>query len=238
MAGRTEHKGWGLLLDLGRSLLNFVYPPLCLSCEARLQWSETTLCLSCASSLPLYDNQHSLADERLFASPLFGSLSSLYKYHRGDKVQRILHLYKYHHYLAFADFVLRQFIERKLFEGKEYDLILAIPLSKARKRKRGYNQALVFAERLAKHFGAEASDEYILRPQHSESQTSLTGFARRLSSQKLFEPNPHRQLDLKNKRILVVDDILTTGSTMLSYLDTLERLGVTTVDVCTIAVAM
>lgn len=225
-----------LLEQVWEGFLDLLYPRLCASCRVRLCKVELALCCSCASRLGEYQADDS--EERLWASPIFRHLYSLYVFRKGSVCQRLVHSYKYHHNWSVAKLVgKRTEIKYDSWRHVGYDMVLAIPLSPRRKAERGYNQALLIAREIAKWLGIEASDSYIRRKRDNVSHTQLRGIERRLKTQGLFEPNPKYNIDWKAKRILLVDDILTTGSTLLAYLDVLELLGAKEVDVFTIAVA-
>lgn len=123
-------------------------------------------------------------------------------------------------------------------EGKAYDMVLAVPINPKQLLERGYNQALVVGQELAKGWGITVSDKLILRKARSQSQTRQTGQERRLNARQMFSLNPKASAALRGKRILLVDDVLTTGSTLLALLDLLEAEQVQSVDVLTIAVTI
>lgn len=227
------------LESLYEGLLSLIYPRLCVVCGEALQSGEIALCLACASELPLCTPYRPTGEERLWASPLMGGLYSVYTYQRGSLSQKLLYGYKYRHQLSVARLALER--AKALYpelERGSYDYILAIPLGRKRLHERGYNQALVWAEELAGWLGGKASDHYILRVGSEQAQKGRQSLARRLASRDLFAPNPKQSLPWHSARILVVDDILTTGATLGAYLDTLEGLGVRRVDVFTMAITI
>lgn len=219
--------------------LNWIYPKLCVVCRSTLQSGELAICPYCSVDLPYSRGIMAKAQERLWVSPIFGDLYSVYAYNKGGSIQALMKAYKYHNRREIAELALERakFIYPQL--SRNYDLILAIPLKPEREIKRGYNQALIWAKALASWLGGEASDEYIIRIKQEYSQTQLTGLERRLSYQdKIFALNEKFALNWQEQRVLVVDDILTTGSTLTAYLDILECLGVKRADVFTMAVTI
>ncbi|MDY5858029.1 MAG: phosphoribosyltransferase family protein [Porphyromonas sp.] len=228
--------------DIGRHILRHLVelalPSLCPACGDRLQAGELGLCSYCARQLSPYRPVLHYAEERLWSSRIFGQHYSVYAYRMGGIEQRMIHAFKYHHHYAVARLISERARVSLPLAEQGYDLILAIPLSRERFAKRGYNQALVLARYLAEWLGCEASDKHIIRPRHSKSHARLSGIERRMDSAELFEPNPKRTTDWPQRRILVVDDVLTTGATMLCYLNILERLGARNVDVFTATTAV
>ena len=103
-----------------------------------------------------------------------------------------------------------QLMKSELF--KNIDLIVPVPLHKKRLRERGYNQSLCFAEGLATKLNATVEDNNLVRTVATKTQTHKSRFARFENMQEVFMvKDPDR---LKNKHILLVDDIITTGSTL------------------------
>ncbi len=217
-------------------LLDLVYPRLCALCRARLQGGEHGVCTSCIRPLPLYKAELYHADERLYACPAFGHLYSVFVYRRGADVQRLVHAYKYRGYREVADLVAEMLTRCYDLSGT-YDLILAVPLDKERLRTRGYNQALLIARALARHLGIPATDALVLRPAPTETQTQLGKLARMANVQGAFVLAPNARARLTGRRILLVDDVLTTGATLSAIMMLLESAGVVSIDVATAAVA-
>jgi ComF family protein len=95
---------------------------------------------------------------------------------------------------------------------KTVDYIIPVPLHKKRMRKRGYNQSACFAEGLAAKLNAAVEIDNLVRVRATETQTHKSRFARFQNMQEVFAvKNPER---LKDKHILLVDDVITTGSTL------------------------
>ena len=150
-----------------------------------------------------------------------------------------------HHrgYAEVADFIVRT----ALTEGRlqpavgSIDFILPVPIEDTRLEKRGYNQAALLAQALSTHYyHVPCREDFLLRHRKSHSQTTLHREERMENARKAFYLTPRRELldELKGKRILLVDDILTTGSTLLSLCDLLESCGVREVHVFVSAVAL
>jgi len=93
----------------------------------------------------------------------------------------------------------------------DIDLIVPIPLSRARIRQRGYNQAALIALNVALKMGIPYSDHAVKRVKHTETQISLDVNKRFMNLMDAFYANP---ATLINKKVLVIDDVVTTGATM------------------------
>lgn len=228
-----------LSLDLALDLL---YPRPCAICGRRLALSERCLCLECASRLPRYHEEHTCASERLLGSPLIRSLSALSIYHHDEDSHRLITALKYSGYRELAPFIVRT----ALSEGRlrpqrgDIDLILPVPIEPQRLAYRGYNQAMLLAEALAVYYGCPARADYLGRYRGSHSQTTLHRQQRMLNAQRAFYLTKAalQQGVLQGQRVLLVDDLLTTGSTLHALCDLLEEAGVAEVHVFVAAVAI
>lgn len=232
----TQHTSSSLISYIhciGKMLSDLVYPPLCAVCHTRLNACELAVCSHCGSKLSLYYPERYRAEERLFASSIFRNYYSLYTYRRASMEQCLMQAYKYGANHTIGNFIVERARLSLSLTPKSYDLILAIPLSRERLSQRGFNQSLLLAERLGEYLLAEASDKYIIRKENTDSHTTLTGLDRRLASEALFIPNPKHSIVWTDMRVLVVDDVLTTGATLISFLSLLEDLGVASADVFT-----
>jgi len=161
---------------------------------------------------------------------------------RLDKMMnKLIIALKYRGYGEVANFVVRTAItEGQLVpQPGDIDLILPVPIEGTRLEARGYNQATLLGEALARHYGVPCSEGYLLRHRGSHSQTALDRDARRENAQAAFylTDKTERLQELRGKRLLLVDDLVTTGSTLLALTDLLEQCGVSEVHVFVAAVA-
>lgn len=226
------------LRRLATQLLDYIFPRFCPGCRDRLSYMERYLCPRCAMSLERYTPATDRAYERLYGSPLFGELYSSFVYRRGGTVQRLIYAFKYYNQRELAAFI----VHRSLLEGRlpigRYDAIIPVPISTSKLRLRGYNQSLLLSRELFRVLGVEVWDQLVRRRPHSSSQTKLHKLERSENARKSFFLQAKGHDALKGKTILLVDDILTTGATLISICDLLEGAGVAKVDVYVAAVAM
>lgn len=231
-----------VLLPMRDYLLDLVYARGCAICGARLGSAERCLCLECAANLPRYHEAHTLASERLLGSPLVRSLSALTTYHHDMGSHYLITSLKYEGYTELASFIVRTaWTEGRLIpKPGTIDFIMPVPIEPKRYEKRGYNQAMLLAEALAEYYHCPATDRYLKRQRGSSSQTKLRRRERMENAASAFSLSPYasKHNDLRAKRILLVDDLLTTGSTLLSVCDQLEALGVAEVHIFVAAVAI
>lgn len=224
-------------LGIIKTLRNLVYPSLCPLCALPLGGETSGVCLSCLSQLPIYHAEATAGHERLNGIQYFGHLYAALDYHKGGCTQRLMHEYKYHGRVEIADLLADILVSAYSDWGGGYDYLLAVPMTRMRLAERGYNQALLLAEALAHRLGGQASDRHIIRPIEGMKQSALDKYERLGNVMNTLVLNPHKSHELTGARLLIVDDILTSGATAMAMLDALAPLRPTQVDVCVGCVA-
>ena len=116
--------------------------------------------------------------------------------------------------------------------GLEAEVLVPVPLGKARLRERGYNQAALLAEGMAAWMDADVQPDWLRRIRHTEQQALLGALQRRANVYGAFEA----EAAVEGKRICLVDDVVTTGCTVRACADALEAKGAS-VWVCTVCQA-
>ncbi len=119
--------------------------------------------------------------------------------------------------------------------GEEYDLIIPVPLHKSKFRKRGYNQSDGIAKGLSEVLNLPFSDKVLIRSHKSQSQTSKGRIERWKNVENIFEVK--KPGEVKDKRILLVDDVLTTGATLEACATAVVKAGCADVGIVTLAAA-
>lgn len=218
-------------------LVELVFPRPCAVCHEVLSYNEVAICRYCQLELAYYYPEVVRAEERLWSTPLFRSLQALYSYAEGGAVQRLIHSYKYDSYLEVVRFVLKEAARRLPLLGLDVDYIIPIPISQDRLQQRGYNQSLLLAKALGELLNKPLCGDVICRKKGSYTQTRLTREERRQNAREAFFINPKANSSLEGARVLLVDDVLTTGSTLLAVSDLLEIKGASAIDYFVIAVA-
>ena len=187
-----------------RWILDLVYPPRCMICHAILPSSRNPVCSRCLDNLPEYDG----ADPHVrFADRCAATF--FYK----DDLKESFHRFKFggrQFYAAQYGKWMAGTIRDKL--SGQYDLLTWAPVSKKRRKSRGYDQSELLARETAKHLQAEAV--CTLR-KHSDTRanSSLTDAAQRAANVSgVYEPVDAARF--AGKRILLIDDIVTTGATL------------------------
>lgn len=143
-------------------------------------------------------------------------------YYTGKVRDAVLDL-KFNNFHAYGELLSRLMCD--LLSGmphlSEFDLVVPVPLSKKRFIERGYNQAALIAKPFAEFFGVDYSENTLYKIRETKRQSRLSNKERLTNVQGAFEA----RADLTDKRILLVDDIFTTGSTMSACADALKQKG-------------
>jgi ComF family protein len=222
--------------------LTLLFPEYCYACERSLARGETIICTNCRLKLP-YTNVHlqDPADNKLSARffgkvPVQHTLAYLY-FNRAGRVQRLLHALKYRGVQEVGE-TLGNWYGHNLREAGyagNFDLIITVPLHPRKKRQRGYNQTDSFARGLANALELPWSGLALKRTQYTSSQTRKSRPERWANVEHVFQvPKPEI---IKDQRLLLVDDVITTGATLEACALTLLNAGCRNVSVCTIAAA-
>ncbi|MDP1726114.1 MAG: phosphoribosyltransferase family protein [Bacteroidota bacterium] len=223
-----------------QSLLHLFYPNLCVTCNKSLVGAEKHICLGCRLKLP-ETNFHLEIENKVEKTfwgriPVERAFAFLY-FNKAGLTQQLLHQLKYKGNEELADFLGVIYGERllKTVENHKIDAIVAVPLHSSKQRKRGYNQSLAFANGLAKTLKLENYSNVIVRKKATETQTKKTRLERWQNVNSIFEVlEPER---LKNKHLLLVDDVITTGATLESCAKAIQYQSNCLVSIASIAYA-
>ncbi len=221
-------------------LIDIIYPKTCEACGEPLLGGEKLICTQCLVSLPR-TNTHLVPDElmeRRFWGKINVSNTMAYvRFSKKSKVQRLLHQLKYKNKPELGVF-LGELYGKDLKEAgfdKNIDLIIGVPLHSEKEKQRGYNQANCIAEGLSKALEVPYSTTIARKVISTDTQTKKSRFERFMNVKDAFEITDKE--NIKNKHIAVVDDVLTTGSTIESFAKVLLENGCAGITVITIAVA-
>lgn len=196
------------------------------------------MCTYCLFHLPK-TNYHLYADNpvvKLFwgRANVF-SASSLYTFSKGSRVQHLIHQLKYRGKkeigTSLGKYYGKELKAAPMFSSAE--IILPVPLHSQKLKKRGYNQSESFAQGIAESMGAESLNDILIRTYASETQTKKSRFARWKNVEEIFKiTSPEK---IKGKHVLLVDDVVTTGSTLDACTQKILEVPDTKVSVVTIA---
>lgn len=196
--------------------LQFITEPKCTICCNPFEFSpagENLICASCLADPPHYDK----------AIVIF----------RYDKlISKIVSDFKYRDQTFVAKKLARLLRNHAQKEIAEADFIVPVPLHKKKLRKRQFNQSVLLCRELSK---TKLSADFLLRIKNTTAQVSLKKRQRQRNPRNAFAVNPKFLTLVKNKNILVVDDVMTTGATLENCAKILKKSGAKKVVVLTIA---
>lgn len=229
-------------IHLRTALLNFFFPPVCFSCCALLDHQGDLLCPDCRSGMmrvTAHDPLFMLAHSRLCGDGLCADLVSGYRFEKEGPVQALVHALKYSGGMVVGRYLGREIGEliRSRPWARDLDVIIPLPLHRAKERERGYNQAGLCARGIASVLGLPVLRSGVRRIRWTRSQTTL-GFAERQDNVASAFVVPLRERPaLRGKHILLVDDVITTGATIRACAEVLASCAPGAVYAASIALA-
>jgi len=204
--------------------LDFFYPPFCQICQDLLDDARRMVCPKCWSSFETYGDfaVKFPASQKTLHTVIVGLLGQATL---DDPLNQIIHQLKYDRRAALAmGLADRMALVLSSYPWvKHIDMIVPVPLHPSRARSRGYNQSQLLAEHLGNMFGVPVVSKVLERIRPTESQTRLNQEQRRKNVAGAFRvPCPE---EVEGQRILLVDDVVTTGATLNECAKTLESGG-------------
>jgi len=207
--------------------MDWLFPATCAGCEKPgMRWCDACqrevnligqkVCQRCGKPQP--DRIVCLSCVR--EPPLYQSLASWAFY--GGPLRQAIHRLKYGHDLGLGDIFSRYLIEYLAQRAWPVDLILPVPISPKRLKERGYNQAGLLAQPLARAYGIHYEPKGLTKIKETISQVGLTQSQRHTNVSGAFKGYDHV---VKGAKVLVVDDVATTGATMESCTQALLEAG-------------
>lgn len=221
-------------------LIRLVYPNNCAICNESLVKGEEAICTSCLFQLPktnYHENSDNEIERRFWGKVHLEAATAYYHFDKGAMVQKLLHQLKYKGNQEIGVVLGRQMansLKNTVF-NEDIDLIVPVPLHKKTLQKRGYNQSTCIAEGIAEVFGKDIDTKTLIRVQENSTQTKKGVFERWENSQGIFDLKDATLFE--NKHILLIDDVLTTGSTLESCAQAILQAKGSKVSILSLAVA-
>ncbi len=219
-------------------LINLLFPELCNGCGELLYRGEKEICTKCRFDLPFTDfhlHADNLVAKQLWGRlPLNAAMAMLY-FKKDSKVQNLIHSLKYKGKTD-VGVLLGKLLAQKLMESEVYkdvDLIIPVPLHQKKLRLRGYNQSEYIATGLAQEMEIPFSTTNLVRKKATETQTKKARYTRFENMLQVFEIKNAEEL--KDKHILLIDDVITTGATLEACGSVLQNVGIKKLSIAAIA---
>lgn len=226
----------------GPALLNFLFPPSCYGCGALTPDHTTLLCAACQDRLvPVMpaDPVLLLARSRLCDDGLCDDVVSLWQFAPDSPVQHLIHALKYSGMTGVGRITGAALGDalRMAGWGERIDLIVPLPLHRAKQRERGYNQAESIARGVGSILGRPVANRVVRRVRWTASQTTLGQEARQGNVRGAFGLTRRGMRVLEGKTVLLVDDVVTTAATTRACATALRAGRVRSIVVASIALA-
>ena len=234
-------------VSLRHTVLDLLYPRSCGGCGADMDDQDGMLCWNCRATL------HTIGDPccAWCGNPLEGRADHAYTCFHCTEMQpafdrarsavrfegvaaQLIHQFKYHAALWLRD----EFVDwlaaccQVHYPDLRFDAVCPVPLYPARQRERGYNQAALLADGLARRLRSPLWRNALRRPRPTETQTHLTARQRLSNVADAFRGGSGR---ITGKALLLVDDVMTTGATTSACARALKEAGCRSVHVVTLA---
>ncbi|MCE7999334.1 MAG: ComF family protein [Rhodobiaceae bacterium] len=226
---------------------DLLLPPRCVSCAAPL-WGETQLCGTCWKGLTFIDaplcevsgipfpydpGRGAMSAEVLARRPAYGRARAALHY---DEVSgRLVSRLKYGDRLEAVPLFAKWMVHAGGDLLRDTDLIVPVPLHRARLFQRRFNQSAEMARAVSRLSGVPCAPELLIRTRATRAQVGLSASARRRNVSGAFALTPGNGEKVAGKRLLLVDDVLTTGATVEACVKRLAAEGAVSVDVLTLA---
>lgn len=207
-------------------VLNFLFPPVCSVCG---KVDKNWLCPNCQKRVERLEKACVVEIEHKKYEKL------LYIFQYESLVRKLILRYKFSNqaYLNhfFAQMIAKNVENRKLLQ--QYDLIIPVPMHQKKMQKRGYNQTELVANELSKILQIPTKNDILLKVVNTVTQSKLGGKARQSNIQHAFFVKNDREVE--DKKIILLDDIYTTGATSQECSRVLKEAGVAEILVLVLA---
>ncbi len=231
-----------------KKILELIFPNRCLTCQQmigpdglfcnddwqKLQFITEPKCKICAYPFEFTVGTHQdlLCPQCLVKRPSFDSVVTLFRYN--DQIKKIIADLKYYDATHLSKKFAKMLLAKIAPQLDKYDLIVAVPLHKKRLRERKFNQASLLCRAILKDAkNLKFHHDILLRTKYSKAQARLTKENRQKNLTNIFKMN--EKYSVKGKNIILVDDVMTTGSTLEGCAKVLKKAGAGKIMVVTIA---
>jgi ComF family protein len=236
LAGLSKMFSWPPAADF----LSLFFPNFCQGCQGNMVKGEEILCTKCLADIP-YLNYYGLEDNpivnRFVGRAQIKHGWAMLKFHKAGLVQNLLHQIKYNNRPEIGERLGKIFAVNVALHGfeTEFDLLIPVPLHKNKKRTRGYNQSEMIAKGMAEVLHIPHSDSVVERLTATATQTKKSRIERWENVNFAFRVMDRSQIS--GRRILIVDDVITTGATIEACAKCLLEAGAAEISVACLAEA-
>ncbi len=232
-----------------KKILEIFFPSHCISCEniiskdalfcsacwQKLQFITEPKCKICSYPFEVEIKYSGAVCSRCLArKPYYDKSITIFRYN--NVIRKAISDLKYHDQTFLAKKFTRILFEKARNEISDADLIIAVPLHLSRLRKRKYNQAILLAKNIAKLAdNLKFFSDFLIRTKNTEPQVSLRSKQRAQNLKSAFAVKKKYENEVKGKKIILLDDVMTTGATLENCAKELKKKGAREVVVLTVA---
>ena len=216
--------------------ISLLFPRYCLVSGTPLAKGEKLIATNIVMQLPKHELNSDTVAKKFYGKVPLHHAFAYYKFVKGGNVQKILHALKYRNYPELGIMLGGWFGYALKEAGYTFDILIPVPLHKTRLRQRGYNQSDKIAEGMAATLEMAWADDILVRTQKTITQTGKDRIER-------FENVAHifslvKPEAIEGKHVLVIDDVVTTGSTLEACVMAVSEGNCASVGVAALASAM
>jgi competence protein ComFC len=221
-------------------IFDLLYPRLCFACNSNHVAKDQSICLSCEYKITptVYHRMpDNIVAERFYGRVKIERATTAFSFVKGGLLQELIHKLKYDNRPEIGIELGKIYgnILRESGTWNNIDYVIPVPLHPKKKHQRGYNQAGMWGQGLAESLGIELRNDLLIRTDYTDSQTKKSRTERFANVENVFSITD--QTLLNNKKILLVDDVLTTGATLEACSNTLLNASELSVNIVCIALA-
>ena len=211
-----------------KKALDFIFPPICGICG---KIAKCYLCTNCKQNL--INSKIFLNQSNSYQNKYINEHFYIFSY-EGIIREKILQ-YKFKEYSYLSNTFYEFFINNKKLYGflKKYDIITSVPISNLRKRERGYNQSEIIAKELARLAEIKMEKHVLLKTKDNKMQSTLNKEERKNNVKNVYKLINKEKID--NKKILIFDDIYTTGATIEACIEEISKANIKQIGIITLA---
>lgn len=231
------------LVKLADAFVDFVYPPVCSTCGRTLRKGEAFVCFRCWEGFERVvptETMTQLIEGKFLADETVDRIDSVFLFEQDPRVRETVHLLKYDGAEVIAE-KFGLYIAKKIVNDTKLsmcDTIAPVPLHPARRRERGYNQSELIAGSVGKVLRIKHVPGLLVRLRQTQTQTFFDAEGRKKNVEGAFGIGKMYQHDIEGKKILLIDDVITTGATIKECARTLKSNGAREVYAASAAIAI
>jgi ComF family protein len=220
-------------------ILDFFLPRFCITCNSPLNANQKLLCPNCVSEInsPTPEILQKEFERKFLIDGFINDFAAAFIFESDKAIHDVVHSLKYQKRFGAGVFLgdlAADVLQDKILSWQA-DLILPVPLHILKKAERGFNQSYFIAKGFSKKLGLELKSGVIKRIKFTETQTHLNSIDRKANIRDAFKLKNRKTI--KNKNIILVDDVVTTGSTINECARILKEGGASKVFALSIALA-